>query len=222
VARLSSGVPVGAEGVGRTVEEAVREALRALGARTEDVVVEVLDAGGRGWLGLGARPARVRVRRRSKGEAAARFLERLGALMGLSVSVAVTDGGGSGSGWEVAATVEDPSRWIGRRGQTLAALEVLCEAAASRASGDHRRLSLDVQGYRARRAEAVRSMARRAAEQARRTGRPVVLPAMDARERREVHLAVRGCQGVRSESRGQEPHRRVVVVPEGAEGGPDR
>jgi spoIIIJ-associated protein len=113
----------------------------------------------------------------------------------------------------VTVATEDAGRWIGHRGQTLDALRVICDSAATRISGSRERLVLDVGGYRERREHALQEMAVRAAERARRLGRDVALEPMSAADRRIVHLAVRDVPGVSSESIGEEPHRRVVITP---------
>jgi spoIIIJ-associated protein len=200
-------------GTGRSVDEAAAAAAAQLGLRPEDAELETLDEGGRGWLGLGAREARVRARRPSKGAAARRFLEGLARVLGTSVDVEVQAPAAAGEPWCVTVATEDAARWIGHRGQTLEALQVLCEAAAARVSGSRERLVLDVGGYRERREHALREMALRAAERARRLGRQVALEPMPAADRRIVHLAVREVPGVVTASVGEEPRRRVVISP---------
>ena len=207
------------EAHGHNVEEAVRTALVRLGARVDDAEVAVLDAGARGWLGLGARLARVRVRRLNKGEAAERFLLRLGMLVGSPLRVEVREpGSGAEEGWAVDVQSDDPGRWIGRHGQGVQALQLVCEVAAARASGDRRRLWLDVGGYRGRRTHVLEETARRMAAAAKRLGREVTLEPMPAADRRVVHAAVQGIPGVRTESTGEEPRRRVRIVPDEARG----
>ena len=102
---------------------------------------------------------------------------------------------------------------IGRRGQTLDALQFLVNQVANRGEGRRVRIVLDAEGYRARRAEALAALARRMAARARRQGRKVALEPMNALERRIVHLALAGEAGVETYSEGEEPHRRVIIVP---------
>jgi spoIIIJ-associated protein len=195
---------------GRTRDEAVAAALAELGVTIEQVDVEELEEPTRGWLGLlGGREARVRVRRRvTKADAVRDFLSGVAGLLSLDLNVAVeqTDdsvtarmAGGGGA------------LLIGRRGQTLAALTVLAEAAATQRTGDRRRVVVDVEGYLDRRRRTLEEMARRAAHQARRTGREVRLDPMPPAERRIVHLALQQEEGVATESTGHDPFRYVVV-----------
>lgn len=194
------------------MEDATVAGAAQLGVRPDEAVVEVLQEPGRGWLGLGGREARVRVRRPSKGEAAERFLLRLGAVAGCVVDVVVT-GPEEGRPWGVAIMPEDAGRWIGRGGQTLDALCTIVDVVATRMSGSRERLDVDIAGYRERHEEELRAAARRAAERARRLGREIVLDPMPAAERRVVHLAAADVEGVETRSVGEEPWRRVVIVP---------
>lgn len=198
---------------GRSVDEATTVAAARLGIRKDEAEVEVLDAGGRGWLGLGAREARVRVRRPSKGEAARRFVVAVAAVLGSSVEVVAEPPSAEGEAWAVTIATGEASRWIGHRGQTLEALRVVADAAATRVSGSRERLVLDVGGYRERRAQELRDMAKEMAARARRLGRELTLEPMPPSDRRIVHMAVSELSGVSTSSVGEEPNRRVVISP---------
>ena len=198
---------------GRTREEAAAAAAAMLGLRVDEVELETLEEASRGWLGLGGREARVRARRPGKGMAARRFVEGLAGVFGTEVDVEVQAPTAEGEPWSITVATEDAGRWIGYRGQTLDAVRTLCDAAATRLSGSRERLVLDVGGYRERREHALREMALRAAERARRYGRQVALEPMPPADRRIVHLAVQDVAGVTTESAGEEPNRRVVIVP---------
>lgn len=202
------------EKTGRTVEEAVEAALQELGVSREQVEVEVLDEGGRGFLGLlKGREARVRVRwRPSKAEFAAEFLRQVGDYMELPLKVVSRQ---EGDVINIDIDGESLGLLIGRRGQTLEALQYLTNVAAARAVGDHTPVVIDVHGYREKRGEALRRLARRAAEKAIRYGREVSLEPMPAPDRRIIHLALKDNPRVRTQSRGEEPYRKVVVAPVG-------
>ncbi len=104
---------------------------------------------------------------------------------------------------------------IGKRGQTLAALQLIVAMMANRDQPpeERRRIVLDAEGYRERRERTVRAMARSAAQRAQRTGRPVTLEALNPRERRIVHMTLGEERGVTTRSEGEEPNRVVVVFP---------
>jgi spoIIIJ-associated protein len=102
---------------------------------------------------------------------------------------------------------------IGRHGQTLDAIEYLLNRIASQGRMTSTRIVLDVEGYRERRQESVEQMARRAADKARHSGRPVTMAPMSARDRRTVHVTLSDERGVTTRSQGEGSFRRVVVVP---------
>ncbi|OIV37262.1 single-stranded DNA-binding protein [Mangrovactinospora gilvigrisea] len=101
---------------------------------------------------------------------------------------------------------------VGRDGEVLEALQELTRLAVHRETGERSRLMLDIAGFRARRREELAEIGRKAAEEARSTGKPVRLDPMTPFERKVVHDAVKAV-GLTSESEGEEPQRRVVVVP---------
>ncbi len=101
---------------------------------------------------------------------------------------------------------------VGRRGEVLEALQELTRLAVHRQTGERARLMLDVGGYRARRRAELTEVGRDAADEVKRTGTPKPLAVMTPFERKVVHGAVADV-GLRSESEGEEPNRRVVVYP---------
>lgn len=116
----------------------------------------------------------------------------------------------------ITATVEgeeDYGLLIGRRGQTIDALQLLCFQAAFQGIRERKRVVLDAAGYRARREEVISERADRAAEKATSSGDEVELDPMTARERRIVHEHLKSRPGVETFSAGDEPQRRVVVAP---------
>ena len=228
-----------AEGSGRTVEEAIREALRILGARREDVDLMVLDEGSRGVLGLGSRTARVRLTLLSEMEeddtaaggaagarAAAPAAEATGELaqlaqrtvislieaMGFRATVNAEEEGGA---VQVSITGPELAPLIGRRGQTLEALDLLVNLIVAHSCGRRVPVVVDVERYRERRRETLEEMAWRFAERVRRTGRPVALRPMSSAERRIIHTTLAQDSGITTHSEGEDPERRVVIAPRG-------
>ena len=117
---------------------------------------------------------------------------------------------------EILATIDGPDELgilIGRRGQTLDALQLLCYRAASMGVSDRKRVTLDAAGYRERRREMLEEEAEIAAERANRNGEPVRLEPMSASERRMVHEVLKDRSDVETYSEGDEPERRIVVAP---------
>lgn len=108
---------------------------------------------------------------------------------------------------------DDYGLLIGKRGQTIDALQLLCYQAAFRGMRDRKRVIVDAAGYRARRRETLTSRADRAAEQALNGNHTVEMDAMSAQERRVVHEHLKERAGVETYSEGDEPRRCVVVAP---------
>ena len=102
---------------------------------------------------------------------------------------------------------------IGRKGERLSALQHLVNLMLSRRMGTWTRVLVDVEDYRGRRERQVVEVASRAAEHVRETGQMLQLEPMSALERRWIHLALRDVEGITTQSIGEEPMRRVVVLP---------
>jgi spoIIIJ-associated protein len=108
---------------------------------------------------------------------------------------------------------EDLGLLIGRRGQTIDALQLLCYRSAFRGLADRKRVVVDAAGYRDRRAEILNRQADTAAERAVKTGRPIELEPMSAGERKVVHDHLKDRPEIETYSEGSEPERCVVVAP---------
>lgn len=195
---------------GRTVEEAIEAALRALGARRDEVEIEVLEEGSKGFLGLlGSRQARVRVSLLENPERAIKgFLEKVLSAMALEAGVEVRR---REDYFLVSFYGRDLGLLIGRRGETLNALQYLTNLAVSRMIGERVRIVLDAEGYRKRREQALVRLARRLSERVKRTGNKVVLEPMTPQERRIIHTALQNDSQVVTYSEGEEPNRKVVI-----------
>ena len=108
---------------------------------------------------------------------------------------------------------EDVGLLIGRRGQTIDAVQLLCYRAAFRGLQDRKRVVVDVAGYRERRRLAIEQQADRAAERALQTGKEIELEPMSATERRVVHQHLKDRAGLETFSEGDDPERCVIVAP---------
>lgn len=140
------------------------------------------------------------------------IVERVLAGLNLEAEVEVEEGDE-----EIAAAIEgdddELGLLIGRRGQTIDALQLICYRAAFRGREERKRVTVDAAGYRRRRAEALERLAEQAAERATRGGRPVDLEPMSASERRVVHHHLADRAEIETYSEGDEPERFVVVAP---------
>ena len=211
---------VSVETGGATVEEATAAALAELGVGAADASVEVLSRPARVLPGervSAAAEARVRVSRldgnTSKARATlAELLDRMGIDARISVRRAAANPGGPLAPPLLDVSGDDLGLLIGWRGETLRALQTLVNLMmGDEELGTGRRVILDVERYRARREEQVRELALRLANRVKRTGQRYTLDPMHAYERRTIHLTLAGDEGVRTESTGKEPARRVVI-----------
>ena len=198
---------------GSTVDEAVTAALQDLGVSREQVEIAVVDEGSRGFLGLGSRPARVRVSSGTREVITVRELtERILALMGVEgqvevarqkqlVTVSITSGDADGL-------------LIGRKGETLAALQhVVTRMASRQLDGRIGQIRVDVAGYRDRRDGQLRELAQTLAERVERTGRRAMTEPLPPAERRAVHRALESRPGVETHAAGSGLNKRVVLIP---------
>ena len=142
------------------------------------------------------------------------ILEELMRLMDLQVTVEVQTGDtsrlnvvGEGEAKEALGAL------IGRKGERLSALQHLVNLMLSKKMGDWTRVLVDVEDYRGRRERQLRDLATRAAERVTETGKMLQLEPMPALERRWVHIALRDHPDVATQSIGEEPNRRIVVLP---------
>jgi spoIIIJ-associated protein len=224
------------EKIAPSVDEAISAGLAELGLTADDVIVEVLDSGSRGIFGVGSRQARVRLTVNAapsgaeRGPAAAALPEDEEALLGVARQT-VTDllnrmkvtafvdahyGEADEEGRRpvlVDVHGDDLGVLIGRRAEILNAMQYIVNLIVSKQVEHWVQVVLDVEGYRARRERQLRQMARRMADQALKTGRRQVLEPMTAAERRIVHLELREHPGVTTQSIGEEPSRKVTIVP---------
>jgi spoIIIJ-associated protein len=225
----------GAEGIGETVGEARWRALRELraglpdGAELDeaDVRFEVVSEGRRTMLGRTDEPARVIARLRSDDDEApappplpegagaaalAAALEAVLAGLALPGRVAVTENSEGTLVGEITGC--DAGLLIGKHGETIDAVQYLAAQIVRRAEGgSRRRVVVDAEGYRARRAARLESLALRAAKEAIQHGEEIELDPMGPHERRIIHLALESHPGVVTRSEGEEPRRRVIVEP---------
>ena len=144
-------------------------------------------------------------------KAAVSFVETL--IKNLEIEVEATVGTDEENASCITIDGKDASVLIGHHGETLDALQYLANLAANRAEGkdDHERITVDVAGYRARREEKLRELARRQAEKVQKYGRSVMLEPMNPYERRIIHAEIQNIEGVSTNSIGSDSNRKVVI-----------
>ena len=204
--------PQSIEKTGKTVEEAVDLALVELGAARQQVDIAVLEEPTKGLFGiLGGRLARVKVTRRIlPEEKTITFLIELAERMG-TFGVVCSEGEAEDENLKLELAGTNAGRLIGKRGQTIEALQVLAAVVYSRAGGN-RRVLLDVNSYRAKREESLVELALKLAAKVKGSGRRVIMEPMGAYERRVIHVALQNHQEVVTYSEGDEPFRKVVIA----------
>jgi spoIIIJ-associated protein len=146
-------------------------------------------------------------------EAGREILEQLLGHIGLNVTVSIESG--DTSKLDVKGGDDEKEALgalIGRKGERLSALQHLVNLMLSRKLGTWTRVLVDVEDYRGRRERQLREIAMRAADRVRESGKMLQLEPMPALERRWIHLALRGNPDVATQSIGEEPHRRVVIL----------
>lgn len=199
------------EKTGKTADDAVNEALKALGATRDEVEVTVLDNGSRGILGIGSRLARVSVVKKFNPEKTAKkFLNEIASSMGIEVTIdtKLTD-----KNLEIVMTGSKMGVFIGKHGQTLDSLQYLVNLVVNKGDAPYINVILDTEDYRKRRKETLESLAFNLAKKVKATRRSIVLEPMSPYERRIIHSALQNDRFVSTYSEGQEPYRNVVIAP---------
>lgn len=200
-----------AEKTGKTVEDAIEECLAELGVERDRVEIQVLEQPTKkGLFGLlGTRLAKVRVSYEDNpSDLACNFLKNVCSSMGVTAEFKKTQ---RGQHWLIDISGAELGILIGRRGDTLEALQYLTNLAVSKQLSEKVRVIIDVEGYRQRREETLVRLARRLSDKVKRTGNRVVLEPMNPHERRIIHTALQDDQRISTFSEGEDPNRKVVI-----------
>ena len=197
----------------KTVAEATQVATAELGVPVSAVQVEVLEEPKRSLLGKIKGEAKVRVtfekEEKTKVGLAKEYITNILTAMGLS-GFTITE---SGDDEHAVLNIEGQGLGviIGRRGETLDAIQYLASLVANRLGGDYFRITVDSGDYRSKREQTLKHLAEKLSKTVARTGRSSTLEPMNPYERRIIHSVVSGIEGVSSKSIGEEPNRRVVI-----------
>ena len=204
----------------KTVEDAIEIALKELDVDRTEVEIDVVSKGKPGILGTGSEPASVRVKKvefKSDNDSAKVAGEVLAGLLNLmnveAVSSLIDAGDDEQSGPEFDIEGDDAGLLIGRRGETLQALQFITRVITNNKTGHRSPISIDVEGYYQRRDQSLVNLADRVAKRVVRTGREIELEPMNARERRVVHMSLADNDDVYTESSGLGTDRRIVIIP---------
>ena len=212
----------------KTLDEAITKACIELGVTSESLVYDIVETGSNGLFGIGARPYVISVSVKQEEEAvkqeelpnkedklspkekAMDFLSSVFEGMGMNVDISAElseDGRELG----ISLSGDDMGVLIGKRGQTLDALQYLTGQVINKHSEGYIRVKLDTENYRERRRETLEKLAKNIAHKVKRTKRPVALEPMNPYERRIIHSVLQADKEVITRSEGEEPYRHVVV-----------
>ena len=194
----------------KTVDDALTEALIKLSATSDQVEYEVIEKGSTGFLGIGSKPAVIKIRKKYSVEDNIReFLGKVFEAMNLEVEIIISK---EDNNYAVELKGADMGVLIGKRGQTLDSLQYLANLAVNKNSEEYVKIKIDTEDYRNRRKETLENLAKNIAYKVKRTKRPVSLEPMNPFERRVIHSALQNDRFVTTHSEGEEPYRHVVVT----------
>ncbi len=196
-------------GKGKTLEDATEDALRQLGATREEVEIDPLTAGTKGFLGIGSKPAQVKATLRDgeKGQVKT-FVSRLMELIGIDTKQEIKE-----EGDEVFIHLgEEASPLIGHHGQTLDAMQYLISRILNGEKEDWKKVVLDIDNYRERRDENLKEMALSMAQKVVETKKDQKTQPLSGGERRIVHMTLKENEGVTTFSIGSGDKKRIVIA----------
>lgn len=194
---------------GKSVEEALRLALIDLEVTRDQVEIEILEEGSKGFLGLGAKETRIKVSKiNTSTDVAKNFLGQMLKEMNIKADIECE---------QVEETLninmigEDMAILIGKRGQTLDSLQYLVSLVVNKDRDSYLRVILDTENYRAKRKETLESLADKLALKVKKSRKNVILEPMNPYERRIIHSTLQNNPNVSTKSEGDEPYRKVVI-----------
>jgi spoIIIJ-associated protein len=199
------------ESIGKSVNEALQNALRELNVTEDRVEYEVIDEGNKGFLNfIGSKPAKIIVKvKRDYKEEVRTLLRSIFDNMGIKAEIRMKEES------DVLYINVDGSKMgiiIGYRGETLDAIQYLVSLVVNK---DHdlpyKKVVLDAESYRKKREETLKRVAEKTAYKVKKSRRPYKLESMNPYERRVIHSALQENEFVYTFSEGEEPHRRIVV-----------
>lgn len=199
--------------ISKTVDEAIDIGLRELGVNEEDAHIEVVEEPSRGLFGLiGTKDAVVRITViNDPVEVAENLLKRMLSYMNIKSNCLIRREQSCLFVEITGISSSDMGIVIGKRGNTLDAIQYLLSLAVNKSRDNYIKIIVDIKGYRKRREETLIRLAKRMAEKAKYSKWPVKLEPMNPYERRIIHSALQDVDGVTTHSEGDDPYRRVVI-----------
>ncbi|SES07228.1 RNA-binding cell elongation regulator Jag/EloR [Lachnobacterium bovis] len=196
----------------KTVNDALTEASVKFGTTSDQIEYEVVEKGSTGFLGLGSKNAVIRARKKFSIEDRVRnFLTEVFEAMNLKVELLIKVDE-INSQIDVDLKGDEMGLLIGKRGQTLDALQYLTNLSVNKNADNYYKVKIDTEDYRNRRKATLENLAKNIAFKVKRTHRSVELEPMNPFERRVIHSALQNDRYVTTHSEGDEPYRHVVVT----------
>lgn len=196
----------------KTVDDAITEGLVKLGTTSDKIEYEVIEKGSGGFLGIGSKPAVIKIRKKSDVEDYVRdFLHQVFLAMEMDVEIIINKSE-DGKNVDVELKGDEMGLLIGKRGQTLDSLQYLTNLAVGKQVNEYVKVKIDTEDYRKRRRDTLENLAKNIAYKVKRTKHSVSLEPMNPFERRVIHSALQNDRYVNTHSEGEEPYRHVVVT----------
>ena len=196
---------------GKTKDEALMQASVELGVPSTDLEYEVVSEETKGFLGIGSKPCIIKARRKKTFiDEIREYLESLFKAMDIQTEIQIEFDETENV---LSINLEGPEMGIliGKRGQTLDALQYIIILAVNKKSESYIRVKLDTENYRARRKETLENLAKNIAFKVKRSKRSFALEPMNPYERRIIHATLQNDKYVSTKSEGEEPYRKVIV-----------
>ncbi len=196
---------------GKTKDEALMQASVELGVPSTDLEYEVVSEETKGFLGIGSKPCIIKARRKKTFiDEIREYLESLFKAMDIDTEIKMEFDETENV---LSINLEGPEMGIliGKRGQTLDALQYIISLAVNKKSESYIRVKLDTENYRARRKETLENLAKNIAFKVKRSKRSFALEPMNPYERRIIHATLQNDKYVSTRSEGEEPYRKVIV-----------
>ncbi|MBR1862982.1 MAG: protein jag [Ruminococcus sp.] len=204
-----------------TVEEARALAAKEFGVSEEKITFTVIEEPKKGIFGLGKNEAKIEAEyTETKTDIAVNYIKRVLTAMGVAdVSIEVTE---IENGIALEINGEGLEPLIGNKGELLDSLQYLASLVCNKVDREYFRITTDCKGFRERRKKQLERLAEKIANNVKKSGRSSALEPMNPYERRIIHAAVSEIEGVTSQSKGEEPYRKVIISSTNPRRGGDR
>lgn len=197
------------EKTAKTVDEAIELALKEINCTIDQVDVNIIDPGFKGFLGFGSKKAKITVTKKNNPEELAKnFLLQIISIMNFEVDIKTNF---KDKHLHIDITGNNIGALIGKRGQTLDSLQYIVSLVVNKGNGRYINITLDIGNYRDKRKKTLELLALNLAKKVKSTKKSVVLEPMTSSERRIIHAILQNDKYVYTYSEGVEPHRNIVI-----------